>query len=527
MKFKYLFTALFFVFNSIQEINAQNWNTNFGVNGYSKIEINNRNTRGNILLQLDDGSLIVGVNSDYSQWGALFDRNIYIYKLNPNGLIDASFGTNGFFFIPSGSFENFSWVSALTYSNYDHFIYGLAKVAGVKTIFRFDTNGILDTNFGNNGWLNEATNGIYNILLIQNDGKILLVGMSYNNNITKQSLERYNTNGNLDTTFGNNGLVINDLTNYAYEIVSSAKIYDNKIILVGSSYNNNETQSLATISRYNLDGSLDTSFGLNGYNITFIGPDHLACFKDIDINSNGDIIAAGFNLHSGGTGGGHGNKAILVKYNANGILDNSFNGNGIKIFDSINGANDYFNTVSYLKDGKIIAGGSSGSFFPIMQSYYYLTKVNSDGTLHSNFYNSGYMVTDFENGVTNVAQDVITTSKDEIFSIGITRDITDTYFIAVVCKMDNSFLSTNKFYENETVLECLPNPVNDYLNVYSKLNIKDIQLFSIDGRLLEQKTINNFEEKTMLNFEHLSKGNYLLKFTDSNGRVIRKKIIKQ
>jgi hypothetical protein len=109
-----IFTLLIISFVN-QEIIAQNWNTSFGNNGYSKIEIPNRNTRGNVLLRLNDGSLLVGINSDYNQWGALFDRNVYIYKLNPNGIIDTTFGTNGFFFIPSGSFENISWLTSLTF----------------------------------------------------------------------------------------------------------------------------------------------------------------------------------------------------------------------------------------------------------------------------------------------------------------------------------------------------------------------------------------------------------------------------
>jgi uncharacterized delta-60 repeat protein len=520
-----IFTLLIISFVN-QEIIAQNWNTSFGNNGYSKIEIPNRNTRGNVLLRLNDGSLLVGINSDYNQWGALFDRNVYIYKLNPNGIIDTTFGTNGFFFIPSGSFENISWLTSLTFSNFDNLIYCFATVSGTKKIFRMNTDGILDSSFGSSGFLNETNTGLY-ILLIQNDGKILLAGCDYNNT-TNQSLKRYNTNGTIDTTFGNNGVVINNLTIFNYDIVTSAKLFNDKITLVGYSYDNGEAQSHATISRYNLNGSLDSTFGTNGgYTITNIGPENYACYRDLDINNNGEIIVAGYNIYSGGTGGWNGNKAIIVKYNSDGVLENNFNGNGIRIFDSLNNANDYFNTVSYLSDGKIVAGGSSGSPYPNIQSYYYITKVNSDGTFNTSFFNSGYLSTNFDNGVTNIAHEIITTSNDEIFSIGITKDITDSYFIAVVCKMDNTSLSNNEFSENEDYIKCYPNPVENILTVHSKINIKDMQLFSIDGRELEEIPINKFEDKIILNFENLSDANYLLKITDTNGLITTKKIIKK
>ncbi len=525
MKFKNLFTAIFFIFIPIQELYAQSWASNFGVNGNSKFQLTNRNTIGDILLRLDDGSLIIGINSDYNQNGALFDRNIYIYKLNPNGLIDTSFGTNGCFFIPSTSFSNMAYIASLKYSSYDNFIYGLATSGGECKIFRINTNGILDTTFGNNGWLNESLNGLF-MLLIQNDGKILLIGYNSNNNVTNQFLKRFNTNGTIDTTFGNNGNVFYDLTNYRFELPFSAKIHNNKITLVGCAYDN-MPQSLATITRYNLDGNLDTSFGSNGFNMTNIGLENHACFNDLDINNNGDIIVAGIYKYTGGTGGWNGSKSLLVKYNSNGILDNSFNGNGIKIFNSINGGNDNFNSVSYLSNGGIIAGGGSGSSFPNSQTYHYLAKINNNGTLDSNFFNTGYVITNFENRNNNQVNDLITTSNDEIFTIGITTDVSNRYRVAIVCKMDNSYLSNNEVDVNKDVVKCFPNPLDDQLTIYSKINIKDIQLFSIDGRKLEDVTINNFEDKIILNFEKLSIGNYLLKITTDDGRIVTKKINKK
>ena len=154
-------------------------------------------------------------------------------------------------------------------------------------------------------------------------------------------------------------------------------------------------------------------------------------------------------------------------------------------------------------------------------------EFNSKSTLDSNFFNTGYVITNFENRNNNQVNDLITTSNDEIFTIGITTDVSNRYRVAIVCKMDNSYLSNNEVDVNKDVVKCFPNPLDDQLTIYSKINIKDIQLFSIDGRKLEDVTINNFEDKIILNFEKLSIGNYLLKITTDDGRIVTKKINKK
>ncbi len=76
-------------------------------------------------------------------------------------------------------------------------------------------------------------------------------------------------------------------------------------------------------ARYNPNGSLDTSFSGDGMQTTDFGGDDLA--NDVAIQANGKIVAAGI-----ATGGATGNDFALTRYNANGSLDTSFAGGGRK-----------------------------------------------------------------------------------------------------------------------------------------------------------------------------------------------------
>ena len=82
-------------------------------------------------------------------------------------------------------------------------------------------DGSLDTSFGVGGIV-TTTVGVFDInslagsaksVAIQNDGKIVVAGQSYNGLNYDFGVVRYNYNGSLDTTFGNNGKVITNFGN--------------------------------------------------------------------------------------------------------------------------------------------------------------------------------------------------------------------------------------------------------------------------------------------------------------------------
>jgi uncharacterized delta-60 repeat protein len=134
--------------------------------------------------------------------------------------------------------------------------------------------------------------------------------------------------GVLDPTFGTNGVVTTDVASDNASFASAVATYpkegtanDGKIVAVGVVTGNNQAQAMAVV-RYNLDGSLDTSFGGSGQVTTSVGSAREGA-GDVIVQPDGKVVVAGW------TGGISSNFA-LVRYNADGSLDTSF-GTGGKV----------------------------------------------------------------------------------------------------------------------------------------------------------------------------------------------------
>src|SRR5215218_1763856 len=127
-------------------------------------------------------------------------------------------------------------------------------------------DGDLDPTFGTSG---KVTTDFYNrtdlgqALAIQPDGKIVVVGQSGLNGVFHSALARYNTDGTLDTTFGDGGKVLVTLNAAGDLLTSVAILTDGKIVAAGALNQNNSNVGFL-VARFNSDGSLDTTFGSGG-----------------------------------------------------------------------------------------------------------------------------------------------------------------------------------------------------------------------------------------------------------------------
>ncbi len=156
----------------------------------------------------------------------------------------------------------------------------------------------LDPTFGTNGHgtvvtpLATFTHG-RGALAVQANGKIVIAGTttdSYSTLNENLVLARYNSNGTLDTTLGGSGIVITDLGQN--EVGNDLAIQkDGKILVVGKRYN--ETSSDFLLVRYNSDGSLDTTFGNGGKVISDLGGSDYA--SGMALQADGKILATGAN----------------------------------------------------------------------------------------------------------------------------------------------------------------------------------------------------------------------------------------
>ena len=151
--------------------------------------------------------------------------------------------------------------------------------------------------------------------------------------------------------------------------------------IVAAGYAYNGPQSVFALVRYNADGSLDTSFNGTGKVTTVIGGDDYA--EAVTLQGDGKIIVAGTSSN------GSNYDFAVARYNADGSLDTSFNGSGMAT-TAFGPGLDIAYTVALQPDGKIVTGGygSTGS-----KVDFALARFNTNGSLDSSFGTGGKVTT--------------------------------------------------------------------------------------------------------------------------------------
>ena len=80
----------------------------------------------------------------------------------------------------------------------------------------------------------------------------------------------------------------------------------------------------------------------------------------------------------------------------------------------------------------------------------------------------------------------------------------------------------NPSFEQDYSIKMYPNPSKGIVNIKGNFNIKTIEIFDIQGRLLQTNLIN--EQTTTLDISNKSKGVYFIKFTSDKGIKVEKMI---
>jgi uncharacterized delta-60 repeat protein len=236
-------------------------------------------------------------------------------------------------------------------------------------------------------------------IALQADGKILLAGFSGSYNNEDFVLVRYNSDGSLDNTFSGDGILTTSIGQYKDAPSGITVQADGKILLAGTSIKQlaGSAYNDYALVRYNSDGSLDNSFsgdGILNVNI-FNQPDLGVGFSQapercsVSLQADGKILLAGNSYNESS-----GEDFALVRYNADGSLDSSFNGDGMLTTDigpnRLNG--DSLKSMTLQADGKILLAGTSeepGTY----ETAFTLVRYNSDGSLDNTFSGDGILTT--------------------------------------------------------------------------------------------------------------------------------------
>jgi uncharacterized delta-60 repeat protein len=164
-----------------------------------------------------------------------------------------------------------------------------------------------------------------------------------------------NINGSLDTSFGTNGMAFTDFFGRTDDARALVLQPDGKIITAGYVYGSGRDYDFG-LARYNIDGSLDRSFGSSGKIVTDIagGRDMASA---LTLQPDGKIIAGGFASTSSSPTVAR-SFVALARYKSDGSLDSSFGVNGkmtVDFFGQRNGAT----ALAMQADGKLVTGNGA------------------------------------------------------------------------------------------------------------------------------------------------------------------------
>jgi uncharacterized delta-60 repeat protein len=311
-----------------------------------------------------------------------------------------------------------------------------ANASDMFGVVRLLPNGSLDPSFGTGGLTRIAFGGPIGLTL-QTDGKIVVVGGGAGP-ASGFGVARFNANGTLDSGFGTGGTVTTDFVGFAGASVSTVVVdpRNGQILVGGSALICVKCGTDTALARYNADGSLDQTFGDDGtVAVRAIGaPGVLALLSDNDIlATQGEAIVEfgpSGTLHSSITstttgativatspGGptvfqtngnfvfassvGVNRKEIeiqLVRFLPQGSVDNAFN-SPVFDFGPAGPFEESANALAIQPNGQIVAGGGAGQFG---SGGFGVARFNANGSFDATLGSAGTLTTPFSNADANV-----------------------------------------------------------------------------------------------------------------------------
>ncbi|MBU3564419.1 hypothetical protein ICE93_00005, partial [Polynucleobacter sp. MWH-HuK1] len=265
-------------------------------------------------------------------------------------------------------------------------------LAGHQSITKYNFDGTKVTSFGSGGTITENLNSTWSSISAINFNSAGKLIVTHNNG----TIARFNSDGSVDNTFGTSG------TFYASNVDISTLQADGKILT--ASWN-------GVVTRYNENGSLDNTFvptTVASARISSLITDGHFNPSGLIQDANGKILVSG-TVGGSSIGGSYSSQFALARFNADGSLDTSFGGTGIKSIPFA--SNNYAEATSLdlQPDGKILIGGMSNG--PTV------VRLNSDGSFDTSFGSGGTSVISWSVGI-NRAWDIALQADGKILVSG-------------------------------------------------------------------------------------------------------------
>ncbi len=481
--------------------------------------------------------------------------DVLLARYMPDGSLDSSFGENG---KVTTDFRLFEYGNAVALQPDGKIVVG-GKTGPTALgtfnflLLRYMPDGRLDASFGDGGRV--VTNFAYgyqniiNSIAIQPDGKIIAGGSSTEvgapENSGRFALARYNTDGSLDESFGTGGIVITDYSSRGDFCSSIALQPDGKIVaagIEGHRFPGIDRENMA-MCRYNVNGTLDKTFGNNG-KVTTLFEEGNSVAMSVLLDSRGKILL-------GGGAGGYtafnyplteSDNFAICRYLPDGRMDSTFGISGMNTTDF--GLNDRVQTLLLQSDGNIIAAGQSlnlqdGLFNfalaryhgdpvenPVIAQLKTWLRNNTLGWYTSN--NSSvnyYSIQRSTNGSSFTEEKRVqanntprllqqaNTREQQTFTYALNTAATNSYYrVAAVLKDGSTAFSPVVYYGSGKHITLYPNPVKEVLTVKGlQPEVNNLLTISdVGGNVLLSTTVTSSATYNY-NVSRLKAGQYVLR----------------
>lgn len=264
-------------------------------------------------------------------------------------------------------------------------------------VVKFTPSGALDPVFGGDGIVTTDLGANFDdmayAISLQSDGKILVAGSTYDGTANKMCILRYRADGSLDPAFSDDGKLVIDFGG-PDDAARGLTIMGDGSIYVGG-YRMEEVtatmyrRNFAAV-RVNINGDFDAAFGGDGQVATSFSSDRHASGFAMGVQADGKVVMAGYSYV--GTSANY--QFALLRYNGDGTLDNSFDGDGMVLVPTGTILGEAY-AIQIQVDNKIVIAGKAYEGF---DTDFALLRFNADGTLDNTFGTGGIVQTSFGTG---------------------------------------------------------------------------------------------------------------------------------
>lgn len=279
----------------------------FGTGGRVMTDVYGEDAIRGLAIRPSDGKIVA---AGYS--GQTGSRDFAVARYFPDGTLDTGFGVGGTVRTDFGA-EDQARGLVLVPGTEKILVVGFTQIeVGVQDIVlaQYKANGRLDRKFGVNGkvYTDLGAGDVARAIVLQPDGKIVVGGYTGDGggladpdgggekDVGDFAVLRYKRNGTLDPNFGTGGYTITNILegDHARGVALQA---DGKILLGGNA--KLDAEDNFCVVRYNLNGTIDTSFGADGIVVTDMGTPGDGA-RDVKVQADGKILLAGIASRTGG-----------------------------------------------------------------------------------------------------------------------------------------------------------------------------------------------------------------------------------